>query len=456
LKYCFASPTVKPNIKDCILKLAYKIRTKEYLQHQKDPTNPTTEYIPQLYIKLKGWHPPPASPTIEKEITQFEKKIKEAVNIKNLRKRNYTDLTPSQRNTLYTLKTTKEFVIDPSDKNLGPAIINHDKYKLQVLQEHLLTSTYWKLDPTTAHLKNNETKLLLLQNYKQHKHLLTKPEVEYFQRSFKEHHRIPIFYGMPKVHKQPINLRPVVSCINSFPAIFSKWLDYKMKQLLHLVPSYIKDSTDLLQELQNLYIPPGAKLFTADAITTYTNINTETGINAIENILFNHQNMKPTQFPKELFLTTLKLVMENNIFSFSDTFWIQLQGTAMGTPAEPLYSILSYSHHENSQILNKFNNNLIYYKRFIDDVLGVWLPTTELDWLEFKSTLNQFGTLKWNINNLSHSTTFLDLQLTIEGNKIKTKTFQKPMNLYLYIPPLSAHSLGCFKRITGELLRYWN
>jgi len=183
-----------------------------------------------------------------------------------------------------------------------------------------------------------------------------------------------------------------------------------MKQLLHLVPSYIKDSTDLLQELQNLYIPPGAKLFTADAITTYTNINTETGINAIENILFNHQNEIPTQFPKEFFLTTLKLVMENNIFSFSDTFWIQLQGTAMGTPAEPLYSILSYSHHENSQILNKFNNNLIYYKRFIDDVLGVWLPTTKLDWLEFKSTLNQFGTLKWNINNLSHSTTFLDLQ----------------------------------------------
>jgi hypothetical protein len=88
--------------------------------------------------------------------------------------------------------------------------------------------------------------------------------------------------------------------------------------------SYIKDSTDLLQELQNLYIPPGAKLFTADAIAMYTNINTEMGINTIENILFNHQNMIPTQFPKEFFLTTLKLVMENNIFSFSDTFWIQL------------------------------------------------------------------------------------------------------------------------------------
>jgi hypothetical protein len=40
---------------------------------------------------------------------------------------------------------------------------------------------------------------------------------------------------------------------------------------------------------------------------------------------------------------------------------------------------------------------------------------------------------------------------------IKTKTFQKGMNLYLYIPPLSAHPKNCFKGlIMGETLCYWN
>jgi len=29
-------------------------------------------------------------------------------------------------------------------------------------------------------------------------------------------------------------------CMNSFSSIFSTWLDYKMKELLHLFPSYIK------------------------------------------------------------------------------------------------------------------------------------------------------------------------------------------------------------------------
>jgi hypothetical protein len=36
------------------------------------------------------------------------------------------------------------------------------------------------------------------------------------------------------------------------------------------------------------------------------------------------------------------------------------------------------------------------------------------------------------------------------------KTYQKDMNLYLYIPPLSAHPPSCFKGlITGETRRYW-
>jgi len=128
----------------------------------------------------------------------------------------------------------------------------------------------------------------------------------------------------------------------------------------------------------------------------------------------------------------------------------------MGTPASPLYSIITFGHHENQQIVTKYKSNLIFYKRSISDKFEVWLPTNNSDWSSFKTLLDQFGTLQWNTEELMNSTTFLDLQLTIEGNLSKTKTFQKPMNLYSYIPPISAHPLGRFKGlIMGELLRYW-
>jgi hypothetical protein len=51
-----------------------------------------------------------------------------------------------------------------------------------------------------------------------------------------------------------------------------------MKDLLFLIPSYIKDSRHLLSELKHLQLPPNAKLFTANATAMNTNIDTKTGI----------------------------------------------------------------------------------------------------------------------------------------------------------------------------------
>jgi len=57
---------------------------------------------------------------------------------------------------------------------------------------------------------------------------LSEAELTYFKRSLTDHFRLPNFYGLPKVHKNPIALRPAVSTTNSLLAVFSTWLDYKM------------------------------------------------------------------------------------------------------------------------------------------------------------------------------------------------------------------------------------
>jgi hypothetical protein len=158
-----------------------------------------------------------------------------------------------------------------------------------------------------------------------------------------------------------MKLRPVVGCINSFPSIFSNWLDYRIKELLHLIPSYnVKDSRDLLKEITVLTLPKGAKLFTADATAMYTNITLEHGLQALWDIVESHSHSIPPTFPTAFFLSTLEIVMANNIFTLGDTFWHQLHGTTMGTPVAPLYSILSFGHHENMSILPNFSQNLFY------------------------------------------------------------------------------------------------
>ena len=201
------------------------------------------------------------------------------------------------------------------------------------------------LSEQTAHSRLAETKQWLIDTFESHRHVLSQPEIDYFTRSFEEVHRIPIFYGMPKVHKTPVKMRPVVSCISSFGSIFSTWLDFKMKSLIPLIPSYKKNSSDLVKDLKALHLPPTAKLFTANATSMYININTTLGLQAINNLIDTYHKEILGNFPKEFFLTTLEVIMNNNVFSFGNTFWIQLQGTAMGTPAAPLYAIIIYGYH---------------------------------------------------------------------------------------------------------------
>jgi len=76
-------------------------------------------------------------------------------------------------------------------------------------------------------------------------------------------------------------------------------------------------------------------------------------------------------------LKSHKIVMNHNIFSFADTYWHQLSGMAMGTPTACPYATITYGHFENSEILPRFNNNLLYYKRYIDDIFGIWIPSTD-------------------------------------------------------------------------------
>ena len=234
-----------------------------------------------------------------------------------------------------------------------------------------------------------------------------------------------MFYVLPKVHKTPILTRPVVSCINSFSAAFSTWFDYKMSTLLPLIPSYLKTSADLLHKLQALPpLPQGSKLFTADTIAMYTNIKAPTAIGAFKRLLAIFSTKTPPDFPHELFLKSLEIIMNENMFQLDDTYWLQLEDTAMGTPAACMYATISYGIHEIEYILDRFKNTTGLYKRYKDDIFRVWTPTPnhQLDaakWLLFTQALNGFGKYQWKVEELSDTTNFLDLTLTLIDGKIQ-------------------------------------
>jgi hypothetical protein len=92
------------------MKLAYKIITMQYLMENNTASIPN---IPKIYVKLKGWHPPPTSNFIEDNFTKFEKKFKEGINQYNIKRHVHSYLTPVQQDTLNKLKHSNNIVIIP-------------------------------------------------------------------------------------------------------------------------------------------------------------------------------------------------------------------------------------------------------------------------------------------------------------------------------------------------------
>ena len=264
-----------------------------------------------------------------------------------------------------------------------------------------------------------------------------------------------------KVHKTPYKMRPIVCCAGTFMNCWSKWLDYWLQKIKSKVPTYVKDSQQILDETQQLKIPPGALLFAADAHSMYNNIDTEHAITVIDWWLKELARKKelPNGFPLEAVLSAMRYIMRNNVFKWGDLFFLQLLGTAMGTSAAVMWATLYFAYHEVHTLIPRHGKHLLYFRRFIDDICGVWIGNATTDWKAFQDDVNNFGILTWDIVDVTPSLTidFLDLTLTIENNRIVTKTFQKVMSLHLYLPSASAHPRGCIKgTVYGLIKRYYD
>jgi hypothetical protein len=199
----------------------------------------------------------------------------------------------------------------------------------------------------------------------------------------------------------------------------------------------------------------------------YSNIDTEHGLEVIGKWFKLHEHELPEDYPIETILAGLAIVMRNNVFAFGDTFWLQLCGTAMGTSVACMYATVYYSYHEETKInppSPHFKHvRILLNKRFIDDAyFVVTTHDTQASKIELVETMNDFAgatgkSLEWEVSDLAKSVDFLDLTLTIDATgRIICKTFQKAMNLYLYIPRMSAHPKSVFDSfIAGQIRRYW-
>jgi hypothetical protein len=268
-------------------------------------------------------------------------------------------------------------------------------------------------------------------------------------------------YLLAKVHKTPWKTRAIISGCGCTTEGIAHWVNQQLQPICKDLPSYLQSSFTLKKLLKN--VCTGANgcrllLFTADAVSMYTNINTAHALPLLAEFLWHHPIAKEHLFHPEPVIEALAIIMKNNIFKFDDCYFHQLSGTAMGTPPAPPYATIYFAILELAAV-PEFKSQLLFYKRYIDDVFGIWIhdrdPEVDItNWNHLKQRWNTFGNLRWTFEERSQQINFLDMTICLQDGHLSTKLFEKPENIYAYLPPFTCHPPGIINGlITGEVTR---
>ena len=293
----------------------------------------------KLYTPNIDWQPEPAPPELALRLKNFGKKI---TSLFSKRKKQPTNLLPTQRAAFRWLMNHPNIVVCASDKNLGPVVMEREKYLCLTFRDHLSDgNTYKRLEKPYALARLKEV-FRDIDSFGNKFQSLPSDEVKYIRRKLDTVNQCNItsfLYANPKIHKTPLKTRPIISYCGSLCEGLAKWVDNELKKIVKHLPFVAIDSKGIKEDLLNIQAQENATIFTHDAVSMYTNIHVGHALPVIANFLASHELGQKIKRCEKIhvgaLLFAINLIMKNNIFMFGDTYWIQLAGTAMGTPPAP-------------------------------------------------------------------------------------------------------------------------
>lgn len=355
-----------------------------------------------------------------------------------------------------------EYMVTQTDKNLGIAVItkqwfieNTTKLWNDPLNYRKISSAERQLSLEKA--RTTVTELSELAESMGNDQLATflrskVPESEH------EESVVPTFYGIPKMHKQPVKMRPIVPCHSNAQAPAAVVVSKMLKPLLEAQPWILQGSKDLAQKLSALKLDPYRKawIVSGDIVAYYPNIPLRKCLGIVGKWWLTTEGAKYTPQERDLFLRCFQFANKGLIIDFNGETVEQIRGLAMGIACSPDLANLYGAHFENLVMEDEFmTGRMPFYGRFLDDVLGVVYAQTHDEALDIaKRIAFEDVEVEWSASEWH--TPFLDMFVYIDpiSKQIEHKPYRKPLNHRERIPWASHHPKDVKKgTYVGEMSR---
>lgn len=353
------------------------------------------------------------------------------------------NLDKPERIALNELRKDDSIIILPADKGRATVILNKDDYHQKCL-DHIENGPYkiLKRDPSRGIKESIRKKL---QSLKDNCHIDDKL---YFKLKPTDA-PMPRFYGLPKIHKDNIPIRPIVSYSGTPLYRLSNHVADILKT--YTSSDHCKNSKEFSEYIRNIRIEDDEVMVSFDVTSLYTNVPISDTLNIINNLINADQQFSTkTKIPPVDFMQLVESVLTKTWFSYNNKIYTQTDGVAMGGPASSVVAEIYMQFHEKNALSTSQQPPKIW-QRYVDDVFAI-IKTTNLETF-FNHLNSQHPNIKFTLEQeKDQKIAFLDTLIVRNNNKIKVQIYRKPTHTDQYLDFNSNHQLAAKESVISSLL----
>lgn len=348
-----------------------------------------------------------------------------------------SNLSKEEREALQQLQKDETIQILPADKGRLVVILNNEEYHRKCEQLLSDTNTYKNLgkkDPTNKYKKELISVLLEIEkeggiNRVEYRQLYPTTETP------------PKFYGLPKIHKKDIPLRPIVSSIGTITYNCAKLLADILSPLVGNSVHHVANSQDFADRIKNERVEEDEELRSYDVTALFTSVPVDKALKIIQARLEDDNTLSErTRLSAKHVAKLLEVCLKCTYFVYNGNFYQQIHGAAMGSPVSPIVCNL-YMEHLQQEAIQSAPNPPLWWYRYVDDT-HTKLKKHHAE--EFTHHLNSIDPdIKFTTEGEENrALAFLDTHTVIqEDGSLKIKIYRKPTHTDQYLNFQSNHPI---------------
>ena len=245
-------------------------------------------------------------------------------------KRRSTNISKEEFKALRELKKDNNRLILTADKGVALVVINKADYIKKA--EDLLKEDTYKRIPEDPTVKQKNKLINILKNIKTEGGL----NEESYRRLYPTGAGSPKFYGLPKIHKPGIPLRPIISSIGTVTYNTAKELVKILKPLVGLSKHHVHNTRDFVEQLKEIRLKKEESMVSYDVTAHFTSVPIPPALKIIEEKLIQDKDLQQrTSMSIKHVIKLLDFCLRSTYFVFQGQYYEQVERCSNGVTTQP-------------------------------------------------------------------------------------------------------------------------